>query len=222
MKITLPSKISLSRLFLALVLFAVYCLTFIESINVEIQYVGFTYIDLACAIIFGIAALTDLFDGKIARKRNLVSDFGKFIDPIADKFLINGTLILLSTRLDSNGHFYIFPVITVLFICRDILMDGLRFMLAKKNVVLAANIFGKLKTVFQSAIIPIALLNGFPFSLVSLAVPEFVDYVYIITNVLALVTLFMSVFSCIIYFRTCSYVFKEEKGEEKWAFTTNF
>ena len=215
MQITTPSKISLSRLFLALVLFAIYSLTYIESLQVEVPYLHFTWIDLTCAIVFGIAALTDLFDGRIARKRNLVSDFGKFIDPIADKFLINGTLILLSTRLDVNGNFYIFPVITVLFICRDIVMDGLRFMLAKKNVVLAANIFGKLKTVFQSAIIPITLLNGFPFSLIGLLYEPFYDYIYILTNVLACATLFMSIFSCVIYFKNCSYVFKEEKGEEK-------
>ena len=215
MRITTPSKISLSRLFLALVLFAVYSLTYIESLQVEVPYLHFTWIDLACAFIFGCGAITDLIDGKIARKRNLVSDFGKFIDPIADKFLINGSLILLSTRLDANNHFYIFPVITVLIICRDIVMDGLRFMLAKKNVVLAANIFGKLKTVFQSIIIPVTMLNGFPFSLIGLAYEPFYDYIYILTNVLACATLFMSIFSCIIYFKNCSYVFKEEKGEEK-------
>lgn len=215
MKITTPSKISLSRLFLALLLFALYSLAFIkvDFFHIEIPYLHFTWLDLVCAFVFGVAATTDLIDGKIARKRNLVSDFGKFIDPIADKFLINGTLILLSTRLDANGHYYIFPIITVLFICRDIVMDGLRFMLAKKNVVLAANIFGKLKTVFQSIIIPVTLLNGFPFSLLGLAFNQFYDYIYILTNVLACITLFMSIFSCVIYFKNCNYIFKDEKGE---------
>ncbi len=215
MKLTLPSKISLSRLYLALVLFALYSLTYFEKLNVQVPYLHFSYIDLACAFLFGGAALTDLFDGRIARKRNLVSTFGKFIDPIADKFLINGTFILLSTRLDSNGHFYLFPVITVLFIGRDIILDGLRFILASKNVVLAANKFGKLKTILQSAVIPIILLNGFPFSLIGLAFEEFYDYIYILTNALACATLFMSIFSFIVYFKQCSYIFKEEKGDEK-------
>lgn len=215
MTITLPSKISLSRLFLALILFGVYCLSYIEKLNVQVPYLHFSWIDLTCGILFGAAALTDLFDGKIARKKNLVSDFGKFIDPIADKFLINGSFILLSTRVDSNGHFYIFPLITVLIISRDIVMDGLRFMLAQKNVVLAANIFGKLKTVFQSIVIPITILNGFPFSLLGLAFNDFYNYIYILTNGLACATLFMSIFSCIMYFKKCSYIFKEEKGEKK-------
>ena len=217
MKLNLPTKLSLSRLVLALVLFVFYSIFLIGSINEKIKqfsYVNFSWVDLTACLIFGVAAITDAFDGRIARKRNQITDFGKFIDPIADKFLINGSFILLALKVDANGHFYLFPLITVLFICRDLMVDAIRLMLVKKNIVLAANAFGKMKTILQSITIPIIFLNGFPFNLISLIDNSYLDYMYILTNVIATITVIASLVSGFIYYIDSRHVFKEEEKEE--------
>ncbi|UKS54507.1 CDP-diacylglycerol--glycerol-3-phosphate 3-phosphatidyltransferase [Mycoplasma feriruminatoris] len=93
--------------------------------------------------IFIIASLTDFLDGWIARKYNLVTNFGKFFDPIADKLLVNATLILFS----SLG---VLPVwMTVVLILRDTFVDFIRMILSSKGITLAAGMGGKLKTTFQ-------------------------------------------------------------------------
>ncbi|WP_347938299.1 CDP-diacylglycerol--glycerol-3-phosphate 3-phosphatidyltransferase [Mycoplasma feriruminatoris] len=93
--------------------------------------------------IFIIASLTDFLDGWIARKYNLVTNFGKFFDPIADKLLVNATLILFS----SLG---VLPIwMTVVLILRDIFVDFIRMILSSKGITLAAGMGGKLKTTFQ-------------------------------------------------------------------------
>ncbi len=99
--------------------------------------------DLAAGGLFILASITDWLDGWWARKYDQVSTFGKLFDPLADKILVNTTLIIFSAR----GFLPI--IFTIIFICRDILVDGLRMMLASNNVVLAADKWGKLKTIFQ-------------------------------------------------------------------------
>ena len=98
--------------------------------------------DFIAGALFLIASITDFVDGWYARKYNQVSTFGKLFDPLADKILVNTTLILFSAR-------GLLPIVfTIIFICRDILVDGLRMMLASENIVLAADKWGKLKTIF--------------------------------------------------------------------------
>ncbi|QVK01948.1 CDP-diacylglycerol--glycerol-3-phosphate 3-phosphatidyltransferase [Mycoplasma mycoides subsp. capri] len=93
--------------------------------------------------IFIVASLTDFLDGWIARKYNLVTNFGKFFDPIADKLLVNATLILFSS-LD------VLPIwMTVVLILRDTFIDFIRMILSSKGITLAAGMGGKLKTTFQ-------------------------------------------------------------------------
>ncbi len=99
--------------------------------------------DFIAGALFIIASITDWLDGWWARKYDQVTTFGKLFDPLADKILVNTTLIIFSAR----GFLPI--IFTIIFICRDILVDGLRMMLASNNVVLAADKWGKLKTVFQ-------------------------------------------------------------------------
>lgn len=99
--------------------------------------------DLVAGGLFILASITDWLDGWWARKYDQVSTFGKLFDPLADKILVNTTLIIFSAR----GFLPI--IFTIIFICRDILVDGLRMMLASNNVVLAADKWGKLKTIFQ-------------------------------------------------------------------------
>ncbi|WP_408631979.1 CDP-diacylglycerol--glycerol-3-phosphate 3-phosphatidyltransferase [[Mycoplasma] testudinis] len=95
------------------------------------------------AILFILASVSDWLDGYLARKWRVISDFGKLWDPIADKVLVNSLLITLAAL--GYVHFGL----VVVFIVRDIVMDGLRMFALRYNVVVAANIYGKLKTVFQ-------------------------------------------------------------------------
>lgn len=207
-----PNKITSIRLALAFVVIIVFSLSFIPAsatfapeIVIGQLHMGFNWIDIVCCILFIIASITDAIDGHIARSRNLVTDFGKFLDPFADKFLVDSSLLLLCVRLDWSGHYQVMPFLIALFIGRDLAMDGLRMVAAGKCTILAANIWGKVKTAVQMGLIPVLFLNGFPFSLIpnelnlnSWLTTRF-QYTYILTNILVLITLFFSLLSLGIY-----------------------
>ena len=106
----------------------------------------------AAAALFIIGCLTDFFDGRIARKRNLVTDFGKFIDPVADKLLVLTTLIMLI-------HLGKMPAwIVIVILCRELAVDGLRMVAVGQGKVIAAGKLGKWKTTFQMITITVILL----------------------------------------------------------------
>lgn len=109
--------------------------------------------------VFIIAALTDMLDGHIARSRNQITTFGKFMDPLADKLLVSSALIVLveMNRLSSW--------IAVIIIAREFAITGLRTLAASEGVTIAASWWGKFKTISQIAAILILLLNNFPFSM---------------------------------------------------------
>lgn len=187
----LPNKITISRLIIAVIMifFAVFPWANVgaSSILTTLGNTGFTILDLILAILFVVGSATDTIDGKIARKYNLITDFGKFFDPLADKFLVNSALIFLA----CYGR--IPALIIILMIGRDLAVDGIRFMAASKGEVIAANIFGKLKTVFQMVTIPFVMLNGFPFNYL------FKEHTYIFLDVLLSITCAMSLISGFIY-----------------------
>lgn len=187
----LPNKITISRLIIAVIMifFAVFPWANVgaSSILTTLGNTGFTILDLILAILFVVDSATDAIDGKIARKYNLITDFGKFFDPLADKFLVNSALIFLA----CYGR--IPALIIILMIGRDLAVDGIRFMAASKGEVIAANIFGKLKTVFQMVTIPFVMLNGFPFNYL------FKEHTYIFLDVLLSITCAMSLISGFIY-----------------------
>ena len=207
-----PNKITSIRLALAFVVIIVFSLSFIPAsatfapeIVIGQLHMGFNWIDIVCCILFIIASITDAIDGHIARSRNLVTDFGKFLDPFADKFLVDSSLLLLCARLAWSGHYQVMPFLIALFIGRDLAMDGLRMVAAGKGTILAANIWGKVKTAVQMGLIPVLFLNGFPFSLIpnelnlnSWLTTRF-QYTYILTNIFVLITLFFSLLSLGIY-----------------------
>ncbi len=118
--------------------------------------------------IFAIASITDFFDGYIARKYNMVTDLGKFLDPIADKVLVlSGLIVLLSDPYETNvfnqlgtiGMIY-GGVGVAIIMAREMVVSSLRMMAAKKGIVLAAEMTGKIKTFFTDVTIIVLLLAG--------------------------------------------------------------
>ena len=99
--------------------------------------------DWPALIVFAVASLTDLFDGKIARKYNLITNFGKFMDPIADKLLTHTAFIMLCAMGRLNA------VACIIFIAREFVVSGLRLVAVEQGHVIAAGMSGKVKTVLQ-------------------------------------------------------------------------
>lgn len=108
-------------------------------------------------IIFVVASFTDLLDGKIARKYNLVTNFGKFMDPLADKLLVCAAMICLI----ETGHLSAWIVVVI--ISREFIISGFRLIASDNGIVIAASYWGKFKTVFQMAMIVVLIadLGGF-------------------------------------------------------------
>ncbi len=107
----------------------------------------------AAVAIFIIASLTDLLDGKIARKYNLVTNFGKFMDPLADKLLVAAALICLT----ANGRLHAW--ISIIIISREFIISGFRLVASDNGIVIAASYWGKFKTTFQMVMIVMLILN---------------------------------------------------------------
>ena len=124
-------------------------------IFIVLVFVEFPWHMTAATAVFCIACITDFFDGYIARKTNTVSALGKFLDPIADKMLCACALIAVSVLaitepVVEHKAFYICIVIyTMVILCREIMISGFRIIAADKGVVLAADIYGKIKTASQ-------------------------------------------------------------------------
>src|SRR5690606_35809080 len=116
-------------------------------------------INIIVCILFAVASITDFVDGYLARKHNLVTTFGKFLDPIADKLLVNTLFIVVAV-------FGIVPAVPVIvMIWRDTIVDGLRMIAMEKGKVIPAGMLGKLKTVLQMLALIFVLLNNLPFEL---------------------------------------------------------
>ena len=115
-----------------------------------VEFEGHT---LAAALVYVVACFTDFFDGYIARKNDLVTNFGKFIDPIADKMIIACSLIAICVTepIVAPAHVYKFlvAVYTMLILSRDLMISVFRTVAADKGVVLAADLIGKFKTLVQ-------------------------------------------------------------------------
>jgi len=110
--------------------------------------------DIWAAAVFALASATDILDGHIARSRGLVTNFGKFADPLADKMLVATALVVLL----ALGRLPVWAAIIIL--CRDFAVDGLRFIAADKGVVIAASVWGKRKTACQMAMVLVLLLQS--------------------------------------------------------------
>ena len=159
----LANKLTMIRIFLTVVLITILLFPF-YMINVEfpILTIGAIAVDtkyLIAAVIFAVASFTDFLDGHIARKYNMVTDFGKMVDAIADKMLVNSTLIILS----SQG--FVAPIITVIVIFRDTVVDTIKMIAGSKGKVVAAIKTGKIKTTFLMLGVILTLCYNLPFEI---------------------------------------------------------
>lgn len=145
----LPNKLTMGRIFAIPVFIVVFLLDY--------RY--------AAAVIFILAALTDMLDGHIARKNNLVTNFGKLMDPLADKLLVMSALICLAQIGDVPGW------MVIIILGREFIITGMRQVAAAQGIVIAAGTTGKIKTITQMIAIPLLLLNNWPFSLLSFNLP---------------------------------------------------
>lgn len=158
--------------------------------------IDFPLHNLAALALFGAASLTDLFDGKIARKRGLVTDFGKFADPLADKILVISALLCFV----QLGICDCVAVIIVLF--REFTVTSIRLIAASKGQVIAANIWGKVKTVSQIIAIICVLVMQIVLDIgkLGLSLPCGIGGVFfIIGEVLIWISTFFTIISGVIY-----------------------
>ena len=152
--------------------------------------------------IFIIASLTDMLDGKIARKYNLVTDFGKFMDPLADKLLVCSAMICLIEKGQLAAW------IVIIIIAREFIISGFRLVAADNGIVIAASYWGKFKTNFQMFAIILLMLNlGENF-------PAYAGGIHIVEQILVYIALILTIVSLVDYLAKNIDVLKEG-GNEK-------
>lgn len=199
----LANKITMIRIFLTVVLIVLLLFPF-YMVNIEFPRVliGTISVDIKYFIaagIFAIASITDALDGHIARSRNMVTDFGKMTDAIADKMLVNSTLIILT----AQGM--VSPVITVLIVFRDTVVDTIKMIAGSKGKVVAAIKTGKVKTTFLMLGIIFTLCYNLPFELFNLDVSNFL---------LILATVFSVISGIQYYVMNKEIIFSNDKKEK--------
>ncbi|MBQ3012421.1 MAG: CDP-diacylglycerol--glycerol-3-phosphate 3-phosphatidyltransferase [Clostridia bacterium] len=154
----LPNKLSVLRL----IMVPIFMVVMLLPVFTEFEPLVDTILTLVGAFLFIAASLTDMLDGKIARKYNLVTDFGKFIDPLADKFMVIGALMcIFFTNAGNIRMFTLYFVALVVVVFRELAVTAIRLIAAssKEKVVIAANMLGKLKTVTQIVAICAAIIE---------------------------------------------------------------
>ena len=152
-KMNLPNRLTVMRMCLVPVILLVGMFT------PRSEETPWFYIScLICAVLFAAAAFTDMLDGRIARKKGLVTDFGKFMDPVADKFMVISALFVLLYKFPNLQTLMIITLIVVVF--RELAVTSMRLVVSSgKKIVIAANMLGKLKTVSQIAAILAAFVE---------------------------------------------------------------
>ena len=151
--------------------------------------------DLVAFLIFAIAASTDFIDGYIARSRNLVTTFGKFMDPLVDKILVTSALVAL-VAMDRVPAW-----VVILILAREFAITGLRTVAVNEGLVIAASNLGKLKTVFQMVAISLLLVYTAPF------LPN--DTIYIMGQICMYIALAFTMISGYDYVSKCKSLFKD-------------
>ena len=164
----LPNRLTLFRIILIPLIVLLYLVPYaqvgIEVPSYMVAGVSISLINMINLVIYIIAAITDAIDGHYARKHHMITTFGKFADPIADKLLTTTMFLLFLSR----GIIPVIPVI--LMIARDTVVDGARMIASSNGKVVAAGMMGKLKTVLQMVTVALILLNNLPFEILHLPI----------------------------------------------------
>lgn len=180
----LPNKITISRLIMSAIVLILLIVPMekigldlpavkvTEAIRVDVKY-------LIAGVLFLIASVTDFIDGHIARKYNIVTDFGKVMDAIADKLLVNGVLIVLA----CNG--FINVIIPVIIVSRDTIVDSIKMVVGGKIGSVGASKAGKLKTIFMMCGVTLMLFYNLPFEIWGIRVA---DTLIMIATVLSIIS----------------------------------
>ena len=188
LKMNLPNKLTVSRFGLTVV--------FLWA-----MFSKFAYNDTLALFFFCLAGVTDFLDGRIARSRNLITNFGKLMDPLADKIMTCSAFIALveSSHLNTNAPVKVAAWMVVVIVGRELAITGLRLLAASKNVVLAAERFGKHKTISQiGCIIALLIVDA------SMEWPEglknfFAPWISTFAEVMLWITVALTVASGVIY-----------------------
>lgn len=190
----LPNRITIARFILVLIMIGVMLFPYETVSNVNL---GSTLIPLpyfVALVLFVIASFTDFLDGYLARKLNLVTNFGKFLDPFADKVLTNSAFILLMIT-PSWVEIELIRVpawIVIIMIIRDLAVDGIRMIGVSQGKVIAASKIGKLKTVMQIIAIIFVFLNDAIFSFLNLpngfTITDFILYLAALISLISLIS----------------------------------
>lgn len=166
----LPNKITMTRIFLSVALLVMLLIPW-HSLGIYwVEFpigngkIGLDYI--IAGVIFLVASASDFIDGYLARKNNMVTDFGKVMDAIADKMLVNGVLIILAYFRKIS------VVIPVVIITRDIIVDSCKMVSGNNGKVVAASILGKIKTICMMIGITLTFFGNLPFELIGLPVSK--------------------------------------------------
>lgn len=168
----LPNNLTKLRIVLAVIVIGMMLFPF-DMVNINFpKYLinGNAVLDvklLIVAVLFVIASITDFFDGRIARKYNLVTDYGKVMDAIADKLLVNGLLIVLC------GQGYIHPLIPTIIILRDTITNAFKMLAGENGQAVAAIKTGKFKTAFLMIGLTLKLIGNFPMELINISLDDF-------------------------------------------------
>lgn len=198
-KMNLPNKITVCRIALAVIIlvilvfpwyqlrisFPVFSLMGVE--NVDLKY-------LICGGLFLIASVTDFLDGYIARSKKLVTDFGKVMDAIADKVLVNGLLVILAYNS------FIPLIVPVIIITRDIVVDSIKMASGNKGKVVAASWPGKIKTICMMIGITLVMFYNIPFVFFGIRVDQLFVYAATILSIVS---------ACQYYLANKDFIFRE-------------
>ncbi len=189
----LPNKLTITRLILVAV-FAVFAFPYPDVME---NFIDGTFFDIIrpyiALIVYIVASITDAVDGHIARRDNLITDFGKFLDPIADKLLVSAALLALC----NVSLMYLWAALIIL--AREFVVSGIRMLAASKGTVIAAGKLGKLKMIFQTiAIITILVAGIVPTGLWS-GFGIIQEIIYILGNIVMVAAVLLTIISGVEY-----------------------
>ncbi len=195
----LPNKITVTRIIMAIIVIVLLLFPY-DQVNLtmpvyELANVSISLEYIIAGILFIIASVTDFLDGNYARKHNMVTDFGKVMDAIADKVLVNGVLIIMAyNRL-------IPVIIPVVIITRDTVVDSIKMIAGQKGSAVGASIAGKVKTICMMIGLCLVFFSNLPFELVGIPLDKILLYIATI----------LSLYSGIQYFIVNKKFFIEDK-----------